>query len=99
MPNRILIQQASGDVKVPVPWPILVDLDGTVITGRPDAHALIGFQSDPTVQHLDVPFLTILPDSLHHAIGKYPVFSNKDGKSGLFVITQPVASIDYYGKD
>lgn len=94
-PRPVLFTQAAKSVLDPIPWPVLVNPSGRVESGRPDAWHLIGFQKDLNEQKVDIPFdaLTDIQD----AVGTYPVFSAMDG-SGLFVISQPVDNIHYYGK-
>jgi hypothetical protein len=85
---NLLIQQTTNNVLEPMPWPIEVDHRGEVLSGRPDANALLGFQKSPTIQHIDIPFLQLKDPA--DAVGLYPVFS---GGGTIFNLTQPIASV------
>lgn len=94
-PRPILLTQAAKSVMDPMPWPILVNPNGRVESGRPDAWHLLGFQKDLSVQHVDIVFTDM--NDIQEAVNTYPVFSALDG-SGIFVVQQPVDNIRYYGK-
>lgn len=85
---NLIIQQTTNNVSEPMPWPIEVNERGEVLSGRPDAFALLGFQKDPTIQHIDLPFLRLVDPA--DAVGMYPVFS---GGGTIYNLTQPVAEV------
>jgi len=93
MIQSVLILQQESLPDFSSLWPVTINADGEVIHGRDDAHALIGFQDDKNVQTVNL--FTFQADSLEdlaeRCIGKYPVFSSKDG-SGVFSVPLAVSS-------
>jgi len=79
------------DLTLPMPYHVL--LDGTI--GRQDAWqgdpaALLGFQHDPTVQHVDL-LREAFVRTPQRAVGMYPVFVRDNGE--IYVLTIPVESV------
>lgn len=87
---RTLTFQQESTMGGSRPWPVLVEFDGkftaTVVHGRPDALALIGFQQGAE-QHVKVYAGDVTDGS--DIIGLNPVYS--DGVK-LFAVLLPVAS-------
>lgn len=69
------------------PWPVLVGDDGAIITGRPDAHALVGFQRGMKLQ-IARSFEEALADP-KWIVGKFPVYSYAFDE-GLFVVLERI---------
>lgn len=86
----IFQQEATPELKSP--WPVVVDVDQTVIHGRPDARYLSGFgpkgAMDITVWARDA----IADPEL--AIGLVPTFT--DAGANMFAVDLEVRSIEFY---
>lgn len=87
----IFQQEATPDLQSP--WPVVVDVDQSIVHGRPDARYLSGFgpkgAMDITVWAKDA----IAEPEL--ALGLVPTFAGDDGK--LFAVDLEVKSIEVYG--
>lgn len=99
--RQITIQPANSadgsyDVHKPLPYPYHIGEGGLV--GRQDfwagePAALVGFQNDPNVQHVDVHF-TEFWDNPQIAVGKYPVLVDHDG--GMWNHTHPISDVSVH---
>lgn len=90
----IIFHQSTASVRDARPWPVVVDDEGEIVHGRPDARRLIGFgpAGEQRVTILTRDALTRPED----VVGLVPTFSNLDG---MFSVEQVVESCRTYVVD
>ena len=90
--SQYLIPQSHNDVSKPTPWPVLIDEDGTVISGlgQDDGSHLLGFQKGEQ-QSVVLWFkdFQVLPAT---AVGLVPVFTKRG--EGMFAQHPEVDAVE-----
>jgi len=89
MSLQLEIQQAAVNFRLP--HPILVRENGDVVSGRMDAHNLIGFQDPASSEQRIAIFHGAVTDPAQ-VIGFYPVFSDIEIGRPVFALESPVIS-------
>lgn len=85
--------QGEQDGNLRTPWPVLVGEDGRVISGRPDAWALIGFQ-----RGLEQGIARVFADGITDPdwlVGKFPIYSDAFG-DGMFAVLERIERFEVW---
>ena len=97
---NIIFRQTSNNVMDPSPWPVVLGEDERggveIISGRPDAHTLIGF-AESADSAIKVTASNLLDESekLESILGLLPVFVDRVTQ-GFFCDSRPVSSASEY---
>jgi hypothetical protein len=98
-PGQPGVALGEYDVMIPVPYPINIDTDGSVLNQdfwRGDPFRLIGFQKDRDIQHIDVPMSEWMDNDPDSIVGMYPVFLTKGDDSGIWNDLRHVERVTEY---
>lgn len=90
------IFQGEQQPDLRLPWPVAVSEDGAIISGRPDAFRLVGFQVG--TQQKIARFFDEAIQSPAWIKGKFPVYADIFG-DGLFVVLERIESVTVVEKE
>src|SRR6478609_6009829 len=99
-----IIQQSAAADDFRTPWPIVFgaipNSEVELVHGRPDAHALIGFNPTnvPGYDSNMIPASAVIAGDrpLSDIVGRFPVFTSE---TGMFSDSRPIRSADPYNVD
>jgi hypothetical protein len=75
-----------------VPYPVIVTDDGAIVDGRPDAHALIGFQVGLSMKIRRTFEQLVEKEDVDWAVGKFPVYRSAFD-DGRFVVLEKITEV------
>lgn len=93
-----IIFQQEPDESLRKPWPVVVDEKNSVVSGRPDAIALLGFAA-PEEPYIVAILADEVAGNLDEVVGKFPVFIGAAPSGGVFTIDLKVVTCSEYGGD